>query len=68
MNQRYLWTIKWTQPYATYQMRPYMRKLRNEFEVAIETKLARGEFDDAKQVKIAAYPAALGVVQSLEKR
>jgi hypothetical protein len=50
MNQKYLWTIKWTQPYATYQMRPYMRKLRDEFEVAIETKLARGEFDDAKKV------------------
>jgi len=50
MNQRYLWTIKWTQPYANYQMRPYMRKLRNEFEIAIEAKLARGEFDDAKKV------------------
>jgi hypothetical protein len=50
MNEKYLWTIKWTQPYATYQMRPYMRKLRAEFEAQIEAKLARNEFDDAKKV------------------
>lgn len=50
MNERYLWTIRWTQTYATYQMRPYMRKLRNELEVQIEAKLARNEFDDAKAV------------------
>jgi hypothetical protein len=47
---KYLWSIKWTQPYATYQMRPYLRQLREEYEVQIEARLARGEFDDAKQV------------------
>jgi len=47
---KYLWSIKWTQPYATYQMRPYMRQLRNDYELQIEARLARGEFDDAKQV------------------
>ena len=47
MNPKYLYTIKWTQPYATYQMRPY---LRNEYETQIEAKLSRGEFDDAKKV------------------
>lgn len=47
---KYLWSIKWTQPYATYQMRPYMRKLRNDYEAQLEAKLARGEFDDAKTV------------------
>jgi hypothetical protein len=47
---KYLWSIKWTQPYATYQMRPYMRQLREEYELQIEARLARNEFDDAKQV------------------
>jgi hypothetical protein len=46
---KYLWSIKWTQPYATYQMRPYLRQLREEYELQIEARLARGEFDDAKQ-------------------
>jgi hypothetical protein len=31
-------------------MRPYLRQLRDEYEVQIEAKLARGEFDDAKAV------------------
>ena len=50
MEPKYLYTIKWTQPYATYQMRPYLRKLRDEYEVQIEARLARNEFDDAKAV------------------
>jgi hypothetical protein len=50
MNPKYLYTIKWTQPYATHQMRPYLRHLRNEYETQIEAKLSRGEFDDAKTV------------------
>jgi hypothetical protein len=50
MNSKYLYTIKWTQPYATYQMRPYLRHLRNEYETQIEARLSRGEFDDAKTV------------------
>ena len=50
MEHRYLYTIRWTQPYATYQMRPYLRQLRQEYERIIEHKLALGHFDDAKQV------------------
>ena len=50
MGPKYLYTIKWTQPYATYQMRPYLRHLRNEYEAVIESRLERGEFEDAKQV------------------
>jgi enolase len=50
MNPQHLYTIRWTQPYATYQMRPYLRQLRNDYEVQIEDKLARGEFNDAKAV------------------
>ena len=50
MEPKYLYTIKWTQPYSTYQMRPYLRKLRDEYEIQIESRLDRGEFDDAKAV------------------
>jgi hypothetical protein len=50
MNPQHLYTIRWTQPYATYQMRPYLRQLRNDYEVQIEDKLACGQFDDAKAV------------------
>ncbi len=50
MNPKHLYTIRWTQPYATYQMRPYLRQLREDYEVEIEAKLARNEFDDAKAI------------------
>jgi enolase len=48
MEPRHLYTIRWTQPYSTYQMRHYLRHLRDEYERVIEDKLARNEFDDAK--------------------
>ena len=50
MNRQHLYTIKWTQPYSTYQMRPYMRMLRDQYEAEIEAGLERGEFDDALTV------------------
>ena len=48
MEPRHLYTIRWKKPYATYQMRPYLRHLRDEYERVIEDKLARNEFDDAR--------------------
>jgi hypothetical protein len=50
MEPKYLYTIRWTQPYATYQMRPYLRHLREEYELVIESRLARGEFAEADAV------------------
>jgi hypothetical protein len=50
MEPKYLYTIRWTQPYATHQMRPYLRHLRDEYERIIENRLERNEFDDARQV------------------
>jgi len=50
MNPKHLYTIRWTQPYATYQMRPYLRQLREDYDVEIEAKLACNEFDDAKAI------------------
>ena len=49
MEPKYLYTIKWTQPYATEQMRPYLRHLRDQYEAEVEARLARGEFDLAKK-------------------
>ena len=49
MNPKYLYTIRWSQPYATYQMRPYLRQLRNDYEKAIEAQLERKEFTQAKE-------------------
>jgi hypothetical protein len=50
MNPKYLYTIKWSQPYATYQMRPYLRQLRNDYEKVIEAQLERKEFTQANEV------------------
>jgi len=50
MEPRHLYTIKWTQPYATYQMRPYLRQLREDFERVIEAGLERKEFAEANIV------------------
>ena len=50
MNPKYLYTIRWSQPYATYQMRPYLRQLRNDYEKIIEAQLERKEFTQANEV------------------
>ena len=50
MNPKYLYTIRWSQPYATYQMRPYLRQLRNDYEKVIEAQLERKEFTQANEV------------------
>ena len=49
MEPKYLYTIRWTQPYSTWKMRPYLRQLREEYEQIIEAKLSRNEFQDAKR-------------------
>ena len=48
MNSKHLFTIRWTQTYATYQMRPYMRMLRDQYEAEIESKLQQGQFEQAQ--------------------
>lgn len=50
MNPKYLYTIRWSQPYATYQMRPYLRHLRNDYEKIIEAQLERKEFTQANEL------------------
>jgi hypothetical protein len=50
MNPKHLYTVRWTQPYATYQMRPYLRQLRNDYEQLIEAQLERKQWPEAQQV------------------
>jgi len=49
MNPKHLYTVRWTQPYATYQMRPYLRQLRNDYEQLIEAQLERKQWPEAQQ-------------------
>ena len=50
MKREYLWTIKWTQPYATEWQRPYLRGLQEQMEQVIETVLESSDYVDAKEV------------------
>jgi hypothetical protein len=50
MNPKHLYTIRWSQPYATDQVRPYLRGLQEAMERAIEAQVERNECPEAKQV------------------
>lgn len=47
---RYLYTIKWTQPYATEWQRPYLRGLQQQMEQVIENLLEHNDYQEAKEV------------------
>jgi len=51
MNSKHLYTVRWTQPYATYQQRPYLRSLQEQLEQMVEHGLvADPNYSDAKAV------------------
>jgi len=53
MNDRpnkYLWTISWTQPYATGYTRPHLANMHAAVERAIEAQLERKEWPEATAV------------------
>ena len=51
MNNRYLYTIRWTQPYATSHLRPYLRGLQEQLENVIEKYLEEStNYPDAEKV------------------
>lgn len=50
MEPKYLYTIKWTQPYATDWQRPYLRGLQEQMEQVIENILEQGEYKEANEV------------------
>jgi hypothetical protein len=47
MNPKYLYTIRWTQPYSTDHLRPYLRQLQLELEQYIEYRLETNDFREA---------------------
>ena len=47
MNPKYLYTIKWTQPYT--MTNPFLQNLWQAYEDMIERRLEAGEFTDAKR-------------------
>jgi hypothetical protein len=51
MNPRHLYTIRWTQPYATDQLRPYLRHLQEEMERTVEQWLIdEPDYPDANEL------------------
>lgn len=51
MNPKHLYTVRWTQPYATDQLRPYLRYLQEEMEKTVEQWLKdESNYPDAKAV------------------
>ena len=48
--RKYLYTIKWTQPYATEYQRPYLRNMHEAVERAIESQVSRNECPEAKKL------------------
>jgi hypothetical protein len=50
MNERHLYTIRWTQPYPTYRERPYLRQLHEALERAIDAQVERNDCPEAKTV------------------
>lgn len=51
MNNKYLYTIRWTQPYATEWQRPYLRGLQEQMEKVIDRYLEETtNYPDAEEV------------------
>ena len=50
MTNRHLYTVRWSQPYATYMQRPYLRSQQEQLEKLIEVVLDQGKFDETKEV------------------
>lgn len=49
MENKHLYTIKWTQPYATNWQRPYLRGLQEQLEQVIEFSLEDSNFREANK-------------------
>ena len=49
MEPKHLYTIRWTQPYATDHLRPYLRGLQEQMEQLIEHWLEDGDYSDANK-------------------
>jgi len=49
MEPKHLYTIRWTQPYATDHLRPYLRGLQEQLEQLVEHWLEDGDYSDANK-------------------
>jgi hypothetical protein len=49
MESKYNFSYKWTQPYATYQQRPYLRSQHEAYEQLVERMLEDGDFKEANE-------------------
>ena len=47
---KYLYTIKWTQPYATTYQMPHLQRLQQATEQLIEAQLERKEWPQAREI------------------
>ena len=47
MEPKHLYTFKWTQPYSTYQQRPYLRSQHEAYEQLVERFLEDNNFKEA---------------------
>lgn len=47
---KYLYTIKWTQPYATTYQMPHLQRLQRAIEQSIEAQLERKEWPQAREI------------------
>lgn len=50
MEPRHLYTIQWTQPYATAYQRPYLRGLQEQMEQLVEHWLEDGDYSEANEL------------------
>ncbi len=50
MKKEYLYTIRWTQPYATNWQRPYLRSLQEQMEQVIENILEDSKYSEANEI------------------
>ena len=50
MRPEHLWTIRWTQPYATNWQRPYLRAQQENMEKLIEVILENEDYAQANEV------------------
>jgi hypothetical protein len=47
---KYLYTIRWTQPYATTYQMPHLQRLQRAIEQSIEDQLERKEWPQAREI------------------
>jgi hypothetical protein len=50
MEPKRLWSTSWVQPYATTNLRPYLRAMQEQLEASIEQQLEEMEYTEANEL------------------